>query len=108
MKRLYFFVTLLVILVAPAAFGCAQCYMDYGGCWYCAETWSDGAQKCLINDFVGCQPQYACAGPAGPDYCGGSPCPPYPIIAQARPPKNGWEVASVRFVPVRQKGRGRV
>ena len=107
MKRASLFVVLLVILAAPSAFGCAHCYLDGGNCWYCAETYSDGGQKCRINDLIGCQEQYECAGLTGPDQCGGSPCPPYPIITQAHPPTNGWEVASVRFLPVRQKARGR-
>jgi hypothetical protein len=107
MRRVLFLGLLLAVVSAPTAFGCAQCKIDSSNCWFCPETWNDGGQKCIVNDWVGCQEQGQCTGIAGEEYCNGSPCSPYIIITEARPPANGWQVASVTFVPPRAKAKAR-
>jgi hypothetical protein len=98
MKQACLLIGLLVLFIAPAAFGCAQCKSDLQQCPVCLETDYDGGQYCLMNDIVGCQERRVCFGSSGYEFCGG-PCIPYPNLAETHTPPNGWEVASVRFVP---------
>lgn len=83
MKQACLLIALLVIFIAPAAFGCAQCKADLQQCPVCLETDYDGGQYCVINDLVGCVEKRVCFGPGGYEFCGG-PCIPYPNLVEIR------------------------